>query len=355
MPTSFKITFNKPAYRTFFEGEDMAGLKINVEKNSVFFRPVNTVTGDDVVPIAERTRGGVEVTIEGTMADTLLKLLRPRADNPFFLLRRAGKNWMEAVEYTGKSYEPPKYEPHARVWHKDARGAVRVAEPISFAQVMEDVRAAKALVDSHDADRRSGGRPPREVNEARAVLALFAETAREVLPFQALNEAHGLLGRFLGLDEAASKAQPAAMTHEGAAEPGPTADETAAPHEPAAAEPEAASPETAATPAPEAAEPEAPTAPEPAVTHEPAPVRKPARSARKAAPEPAPEPQAAADAPAPAVTEPAQADFLRKAEPETPAPQAERPGIHRKQRTLRSRKQEFVVRGSGRRRVLEAV
>lgn len=344
MPTSFKITFNKPAYRTFFEGEDMAGMRIRIDKDTVFFRPVVSVTGDDVVPVSERTRGGVEVVIEGTMADTLLRLLRPRADNPFFLLRRAAKNWIEAVEYTGKSYEPPKYEPHARVWSKETRGAARATEPVRFEQVMDDVRAAKAMVDRYDADRR-GGRPPREVNEARALLHLFAETAREVLPFRALAKAHALLGQFLGLGEIGKPDRASVAVTDGLA-PEPTAPEAAGPEAVPEIAPESArmvEPAEPAEPVAAMAEPARESAPEP----EPAPspkrsARKPASAAaRKVEPEPAPAPE-----PAP----PAQADFL------APEDEPERSiGVHRKRRTLRSRKQEFVVRGHGRRRVLEAV
>lgn len=200
--SSFKITFNKPAFRAFFEGESVAGLRIRIEKDAVFFRPAETVSGSDVVPVTERTRGGIEAHIEGSMAETLLKLLNPKQGNPFFLLRRS-KAWIEAFEYTGKSYEPPKFEPHARVWVKDARELInRVPETMDLSRFMNEVREAKSLVDSHDPERR-GGRPSREVLEARALLRSFAELAREVLPFQTIVEAHEMIGRFLAMEDIA--------------------------------------------------------------------------------------------------------------------------------------------------------
>lgn len=200
MSASFKITFNKPAFRTFFQGDGVTGIRVRIIDNRVLFRPVLTPTGEDIVPIAERTRGGVEITINGDQADHVLRLLQPKIETPFYLLRRTEKNWIEVVKYTGKGHEPPKYEPHARIWLKDMRCEAPCAEAADFDFHMNEVRKAKNIVDKYVEERRTG-RPPREVIEAKMLLNTFAETAREVLPLADLYQCYEILGNFLGISE----------------------------------------------------------------------------------------------------------------------------------------------------------
>lgn len=200
MTASFKITFNKPAFRTFFQGDGVAGIRVRIVDERVLFRPVLTPTGEDIVPVAERTRGGVEITINGDQANHVLRLLQPKIENPFYLLRRTEKNWIEVIKYNGKGHEPPKYEPHARIWLKDMRCDAPCSEVVDFDFHMNEVRKAKGIVDKYTEERRTG-RPPREVIEAKMLLNAFAETAREVLPLADLYHCHEMLGHFLGITE----------------------------------------------------------------------------------------------------------------------------------------------------------
>jgi hypothetical protein len=117
----FKMTFNKPAVKMFFLGEDAVGIRIKVEGNAVFFKPVHKIGGDDsdVVEITDKRRGGAEATIEGSQAGHLLSLLTNPLGNPYYILQRRTGGWMEAVPHAGKGYAPERWEAHIRIWPRE--------------------------------------------------------------------------------------------------------------------------------------------------------------------------------------------------------------------------------------------
>lgn len=117
----FKMTFNKPAVKMFFLGEDAVGIRIKVEGNAVFFKPVHKIESDepDVVEITDKRRGGAEATIEGSQAGHLLSLLTNPLGNPYYILQRRTGGWMEAVPHAGKGYAPERWEAHIRVWPRE--------------------------------------------------------------------------------------------------------------------------------------------------------------------------------------------------------------------------------------------
>ncbi|RYD66145.1 MAG: hypothetical protein EOP83_05770 [Verrucomicrobiaceae bacterium] len=117
----FKMTFNKPAVKMFFLGEDAVGIRIKVEGNSVFFKPVHTIqfAEPDVVEITDKRRGGAEALIEGSQANHLLSLLTNPLGNPYYILQRRHDGWMEAVPHAGKGYAPERWEAHIRIWPRE--------------------------------------------------------------------------------------------------------------------------------------------------------------------------------------------------------------------------------------------
>lgn len=126
----FKITFNKPAFKMFFAGEDAKGIEIKVEDRTVMFKPV--IKLDDrlgVSTITERPRGGAETFIEGSQEARLFSLLMNPLGNPYFLLRRAAGGWMEAIPHTGPKHAPERWEPHIRIWPLEATNPQTVETP----------------------------------------------------------------------------------------------------------------------------------------------------------------------------------------------------------------------------------
>lgn len=118
----FKITFNKPAVKMFFTGEDAAGIQIRRESDDkIMFRPVGTIgpTDRDVVPVSAKQRGGAEAVIDGSQSGALLKLLTNPLGNPYFILKRRAGGWMEAVPHSGSKFTPERFEPHIRIWRGD--------------------------------------------------------------------------------------------------------------------------------------------------------------------------------------------------------------------------------------------
>lgn len=117
----FKLTFNKPASKAFFEGEDAEGIRVKIENGAVLFKAVPKIGPDDkdVVPVTERVRGGVQAYIEGSQAGALLQLLTNPLGYPFYTIKRRANGWMEAVAHTGPKFEPERWEPHIRVWPRE--------------------------------------------------------------------------------------------------------------------------------------------------------------------------------------------------------------------------------------------
>lgn len=198
----FKLTFNKPAFKMFFEGEDSKGLAIRVvDDGQVQFRPVATDEGPDTATISMRGRGGIEASIEGSASDTIMKHLKNPHGYPYFMLNRAPKGWIKATPFDGPG-EPPRFQPQVRVWLKDSirplpLHLIHDVKQMDVANFVQELRTAKATIEDYSVKKKVG-RPPAEVTEARAKLKLFADVARDVLPLNGLWKAYISLGRYLG-------------------------------------------------------------------------------------------------------------------------------------------------------------
>lgn len=192
--TVFKLTFNKPAQRQFFDGPDVVGLRIKMDAAGVYFRGVNSVRGPDTVKLVERTRGGHEVTIEGSMAQDLLDALMSEATaaRPFFILSRSNqKGWVECTYHNAEA-APQKFSPHMRVWAPQERVERPVVEDLDAELVAglgvfsNKIYEAHRLVTEHVEDRKIG-RPPRDVRVARAIMGAFELLASKVLANRGLS------------------------------------------------------------------------------------------------------------------------------------------------------------------------
>lgn len=179
---TFRLTFNKPTIARNFDGEKVTAVRIKIENGVAMFLPVTEQSTKDVLPIAVRGRGGGEAFVDGVKADELRAVLK-NPHGPFFTLHRKEGGWLAAVPWTRDS-APPKPEPHLRIWSPDGRAASMAKAPEvneeSLSGFLSMVQEARELVSSYDANRRPG-RPPREIVQARANLALFDRLSHENL------------------------------------------------------------------------------------------------------------------------------------------------------------------------------
>ncbi len=169
---TFKLTFNKPASRQFIDGIECTGLEIKIENDCVQFKPVADL-GPDAVKFSMRERGGFEVIVSGSNENELLAAFK-NDDGPYFMLRRMGE-WMVASPYN-KLGEPPKFEPHIRVWSKDI--VIQDRKEKEIADEPEThyarVRWAYAIIASQT---KGPGRPSRKLLRARQIRDEFEAEA----------------------------------------------------------------------------------------------------------------------------------------------------------------------------------
>ena len=178
-----RLTINQVAARKLFEGAGRA--LIAVTEGQVRFKPLfddgtsEEVPDSGVVQLEPRARGGAELAFVGNAAEWLSPLitgvLRPTSDRPYYLFKKNDGGWWR-VEPFGGDGEPPRSEPHLRVW--------RVARPTVDLGRMDDsypdaIRQAARLL--REAGRRVG-RPSREVVAAQQLMAEFEALVREVVP-----------------------------------------------------------------------------------------------------------------------------------------------------------------------------
>ena len=171
-PAFLKLTFNKPATKAFFEGIDACGIQVEFVDGSVMFKPVNQEAGEKVVRITQRSRGGTEALVEGSLAADLYAV-RPDPHQPYFVLSRVS-GWIVAAPYVGTKQEPPRFEPHVRVWIKGevkppSDALIAAVQNMSQGQLFAAIREAEYLVARYDAQTKPG-RPPREISQARELL-----------------------------------------------------------------------------------------------------------------------------------------------------------------------------------------
>lgn len=202
----FRITFNKPAYDTFFAGEEARGLRIKIADGHIAFQPVQESRGDDIVAVDPRGRGGVEIRIEGKLEDEVLAALQNH-HSPFFLLARQS-HWIVPAAWVpptdspdGKMPEPPRFKPHLRVWARD--NAAISTDILSQLLTTDSTNFAQEMAEAHDTIARFKGKSlsqvPKELAEARRKIALLDNMARRFLPhYDRLLRAYADIGEILG-------------------------------------------------------------------------------------------------------------------------------------------------------------
>lgn len=202
-----KLTFNKPAYKMFFEGEECSHLRLRIDNGVAMFQPTNA-EAEDTAPLSFRSRGGVEAEIDGRLSDLVVSALNNPQGYPYFLLNRAQGGWIEAKPY-GKPGEPPRFQAQIRVWIKDNHNRpmplhlLQEAKRLDVATFVYEIREAQSVVAEYDREKKAG-RPPAEVTEARDKLRLFSEAARDLLPVGEIWKAYGALAQFLGVQPGAA-------------------------------------------------------------------------------------------------------------------------------------------------------
>lgn len=179
---TFRLTFNKPTIARNFEGEKVVAVRVKIENGIAMFLPATEQSSKDVLPITVRERGGGEAFVEGTKADELRAALTNPA-GPFFTLHRREGGWMAAVPWP-RDTAPPKPEPHLRTWQPDGRAAAQAKMPEvnadTLAGFLNMVAESRELVRDFESNKRPG-RPPLEIVEARANLALFDRLSHDSL------------------------------------------------------------------------------------------------------------------------------------------------------------------------------
>lgn len=185
----FRLTFNLPAQKYFFSGEEVSGLRIKIENQVVTFRAAVEPRGPDSVGFVARPRGGYECQIDGDMAEELLSILMKDASisEPFFILNRNKTGWINIQHFVGNGLPPPKFDPHMRLWipREKSQKMPQHIENDEITAILGPfvslVRCSKQLVDNYEKERRIG-RPPKEIIEARDVVLAFENLINEIKP-----------------------------------------------------------------------------------------------------------------------------------------------------------------------------
>ena len=175
---TFKITFNKPAFRQFIDGNEFKGLQIKLTKNGVvMFRPTEELSFD-AVEFTARKRGGFEAFISGTNEEELLSAFQ-HDFGPYHMLNRKG-NWIAATPFQ-KAGEPPKFEPSLRVLTRDEIHSVKKEQPISDEPeaYYDKLKWAYIVL----ANQKKGpGRPPHKIARAMQIRADFEGNDLDKMP-----------------------------------------------------------------------------------------------------------------------------------------------------------------------------
>ena len=114
-----RFTFNLPAERRYF-ADDTKGLRIRLERGTVFLQPSTDMDGDDIMSLATRTRGGrsTDLHADATAAKQIMKVFGRNGfttTKPFFVLQDKGDGWIR-LEHFPETSAPPKPIPHLRIW-----------------------------------------------------------------------------------------------------------------------------------------------------------------------------------------------------------------------------------------------
>ncbi len=106
------LTLNKPA-ASQFNTDDAKGLKIKVDDGKIAVKFTKTDSGAGVFPLFERTRGGLGVTLTGSIVEKLLAVKGVEADT-HMTMEATAYSWLVATPHEAK---PSKLVPTLRLWN----------------------------------------------------------------------------------------------------------------------------------------------------------------------------------------------------------------------------------------------
>lgn len=182
---SFKVSFNLPARRLFFSDDGIKGIMIHLDDDKILFRPTTTLEPVSAVRMRERTRGGFESVISGTMAAHLFSVLTQTATptRPFFILSHSNKSpgWIE-LRHFSHDCAPSKSQAHLRVWMpRDREEHLPLEDSAVVKRFVALITASQETIAGHVRDRKLG-RPSREIMMARETMKVFEKLAIDMLP-----------------------------------------------------------------------------------------------------------------------------------------------------------------------------
>jgi hypothetical protein len=120
------LTINKPGATQF--NDDAKGLKIKVEDGKISVKFVKTDSGAGVYPMFDRTRGGVGVTLTGSIVEKLLAVKGVEADT-HMTMEATSYGWLVATPHESK---PSKLVPTLRLWNvRDEVGDKAEVAPVA--------------------------------------------------------------------------------------------------------------------------------------------------------------------------------------------------------------------------------
>jgi hypothetical protein len=140
------LTLNKPA-ASQFNADDAKGLKIKVDGDKVSVKFTKTDSGAGVFPLFERTRGGLGVTLTGSIVEKLLAVKGVDADT-HMTMEATSYSWLVATPHEAK---PSKLVPTLRLWNprEEVQAKAEVA-PVKKAKAPTASRAGAKV-------KKSGG------------------------------------------------------------------------------------------------------------------------------------------------------------------------------------------------------
>lgn len=185
-----RFTFNLPAERRYF-ADDTRGLRIKLERDTVFLQPSVEIDGDDIMVLATRTRGGrsTDLHADATAAKQIMRVFGRQGftvAKPFFILQDNGDGWINLSHFPDDA-APPKTFPHLRIWplHHDVipTKSRRIVpfDMTAWRMACKMVPEAIQTLAEYD-ETRCLGRPTVAIRQAKAIMASFtrlvAKTAR---------------------------------------------------------------------------------------------------------------------------------------------------------------------------------
>lgn len=114
---SFEITFNKVASELHFGEPDTKALQVSVIGNELAFRVADDPLAPDACRLTPRTRGGLEITLDGDLASLVLEQTG-LLEGDYVVLGKVVDGWITSRRYVQRAGQdkPSKIYPAARLW-----------------------------------------------------------------------------------------------------------------------------------------------------------------------------------------------------------------------------------------------